>query len=211
MKLISSIHKLPLEIFIDCLVDEDYARLIVEGEPTAEEIKEAWNNLLFEYNDAIGGDGQSNFVGFTKQYHHAKLKHDKAVAYIELLNYYYTNEKVIVPKWVNDLNRIVDLRTQFTNENASEFPAYLKKCFSRNKSNLVKMELVKIQLEQLQSVQATKKEVKPDRGYFTRVMINLKNYCNREIPTSISTYEFCVLVNNYTEYVKKMESQKAKK
>lgn len=210
MKLISSIHKLPLEIFIDCLVDEDYAGLIVEGEPTAEEIKEVWDNILLEFNDAISSDGQGQFVGFTKQYYQTKLRYDKANNYIELLNYYYTHEKIVVAKWIRELNRLIDLKYVFDREKPELFEKYLRSCSSRNKTTLVKMELVRIQLEQLAVIQGNKPEIKPDRSYFTQVMINLKEHGGREIPYTISTFEFCVLVNRYSQYVKQVEAQKVK-
>jgi hypothetical protein len=60
-------------------------------------------------------------------------------------------------------------------------------------------------------VQAEKGGSRPDRTYFTRAMVNLKKMESREIPSTISTYEFCVLVNNYKEYINQFESKKVKR
>src|SRR4029079_10802111 len=52
--LYTSIHKLPLCRFIDVAVDEHFHSLVISGNPSPEEMKSAWDDILLQYNDAIG-------------------------------------------------------------------------------------------------------------------------------------------------------------
>ena len=54
-RLYRSIHKLPLPIFIDCLIDKDYTKLIIEGNATNEELEECFSSLYMQYVESAGG------------------------------------------------------------------------------------------------------------------------------------------------------------
>jgi len=53
MRLHNTIHKLPLTIFIDIMVSKDLSLLVIEGEPTQEELTTTWQNIISEYSQAI--------------------------------------------------------------------------------------------------------------------------------------------------------------
>ena len=60
LNLYQSINKLPLSIFIDCLVDETYNGLIIEGEATNEELQNAWAKIMEEYGNAVAPNEVEN-------------------------------------------------------------------------------------------------------------------------------------------------------
>jgi len=66
MKLYTTIHKLPLQIFIDIIVDEDLKLLIIEGEASEEVLNETWQNILNEYTQAISNKEVINKIDETK-------------------------------------------------------------------------------------------------------------------------------------------------
>jgi hypothetical protein len=208
MKLITSIHKLPLSTFIDCICDNDYEGLIIEGNPTESEIIFVWNDLLEQYSDALQDDGQKRYILAYKEYQQAKIRYDLANTHIELLNNYF-KQGVVVKPWIIELNKLVDASYVFNEAKIDEFEKYLNACFKRNKGNLIRYNLATTKLEELSKIQG-KGSQKPDRSYFTKVMINLKNQNSREIPYDISTYEFCVLVNQYKKYVEYLDNPKTK-
>jgi hypothetical protein len=209
-KVINNIHKLPLHSFIDALCDDDYSGLVASGEPSQDEIAGAWDEILFQYQDALKDDSQKQFVSAHADYYRAKTKHDLAITYIEMLNYYYS-QGIVVKKWIIELNRLCHIRFEFNVDKNEEFESYLVSCNNRNKSNLVQYQLAQMRLEEIMKIQGAKEQEKPDRGYFTQIMVNLKNQNTREIPDTISTYEFCVLVNRYQEYIKRLEKEKRKR
>lgn len=51
--------KLPLDRFIDCLVDGDLQQLIISGAPTDSQLQEAWDKLYVEYCN-LSQDGSYN-------------------------------------------------------------------------------------------------------------------------------------------------------
>lgn len=55
-KLYLDCKKLPLSIFLECLIDKDFSGLIIEGRPPEIEIEKAWNQIFEEYSKNVGGD-----------------------------------------------------------------------------------------------------------------------------------------------------------
>jgi hypothetical protein len=210
-RIITSIHKLPMDAFINAFVERDYSGLILEGEAPDAIVQLTWNDLVEQYNDALKDDGQKEYASAFQDYQKAKCKHDLAVKYIELLNGYY-QKGIVVKSWITALNKIVQHRYKFDPDKKEEFIKYLKDCSMRNASNLVNYQLAEQQLLHLSNltIDDKKKEIVQDHGYFIQIMLNLKSMEGREIPMSISTYEFCLLVNRYRTYVKQMEEQKRK-
>lgn len=51
--------RLTLDIFLECLYDNDFSRLVISGEPTELEIKSAWAKIYTEYIQLIN-DGSYN-------------------------------------------------------------------------------------------------------------------------------------------------------
>jgi hypothetical protein len=44
-------NQLPLNIFIDCLIDNDLSGLVIRGRPTPEQLSAAWEDIYIEYID----------------------------------------------------------------------------------------------------------------------------------------------------------------
>jgi hypothetical protein len=65
-KLYTDCKRLPLDIFIECLLDNDFSRLVIEGEPTKAEIGEAWMKIFNEYSIHAGGDSHNEIFIKTK-------------------------------------------------------------------------------------------------------------------------------------------------
>lgn len=50
--------RITLDIFLECLIDKEYSRLIISGDPPEEEILTAWSNIYLEYAELQNGGGQ---------------------------------------------------------------------------------------------------------------------------------------------------------
>lgn len=205
--MINSIHKLPLFTFIDCICDNDLSGL---GDGSQEERIVVWNDILEQYSDAMQDDGNKRYIIAVKNYHQAKIRYEMANSYIELLNNYF-RQGAVVKKWIIDLNKLVGASYSFDSSKPELFTKYLDSCFKRNKGNLIAFNLAQTKLEEILNVQAKGDTTKYDRAYFTKVLVNLKDMKSREIPDTISTYEFCVLVNHYKQYLEQHESTSKRK
>jgi hypothetical protein len=210
-KIVTSIAKLSLDRFIDGFVDHDYSGLVIEGEAPEPIIQLTWNDIVDQYNDAIsrGDESQKQYISAYQEYLRSKSRHDIAISYIELLNVYFVDKGIVVKKWIKQLNRLCDARYSYNPEKPEDFIPYLETCFNRNKSNLIRYRMAEVQLSELLKLEQPKKEnTALDRAYFIQVMLNLKNMEGREIPFSISTLEFCLLVNRYRDYIKELNKAK---
>ena len=61
------INDTPLDIFIDCLVNDNHGRLVKSGSATKGDIAKAWQNLFFEYCDASGSENYRHMFMVTKE------------------------------------------------------------------------------------------------------------------------------------------------
>lgn len=53
MKIIESVHHITLSAFIECAVDQNYSVLTIEGEPTPEQLLNAWHKIYAEYLEVL--------------------------------------------------------------------------------------------------------------------------------------------------------------
>lgn len=197
MKLITTIHKLPLSTFIDCICDNDLSGL---GDGTEAERSFVWNDLLEQYGDALQDDGNKRYILVVKEYQQAKTRYELANTYIELLNNYFS-QGVVVPKWIKELNSMIGSNYVFNKEKIEDFSKYLTSALNRNKGNMIRYNLAKSKLEEIIKINSNVEGGKYDRAYFIKVLVNLKDMKGREIPYTISTYEFCVLVNQLKKFI----------
>lgn len=50
---------MPLDIYLECLFDKDYDRLVIKGKATREQKEEAWGKICVEYSE-LQNDGNGN-------------------------------------------------------------------------------------------------------------------------------------------------------
>ena len=67
VQLHTSCSTLYLKPFIQAYCNKDFTGLIISGVPTAEQIAEAWEEILFEYSTLIKNDNTDYFFTVTKQ------------------------------------------------------------------------------------------------------------------------------------------------
>lgn len=54
--------RVPLDIFLDCLFDKEYDRLIIKGEPSEENLITAWESIYLEFSElTTNGSGNELF------------------------------------------------------------------------------------------------------------------------------------------------------
>src|SRR5690349_16565305 len=105
--LIESLHKIPLSKFIDAYVDGDLSVLIVQGTPSEEQLITAWNELILEYNDAIGGNEKEILLDVYTDFYTLHAKISTVEKMVEALRKFY------VKKWADRLNKILHKNFSF--------------------------------------------------------------------------------------------------
>lgn len=51
-----------MDIFLECLYDQDYGGLIISGTPTDAQLQEAWRNIYRQYHELMSEEGDSGNI-----------------------------------------------------------------------------------------------------------------------------------------------------
>lgn len=201
-KYYNSITELPLKNFISCQTKEDLSYLVIEGEPSEQELLNAWITIKQEYADALG-DGES------KLYY--KLQKDATEISIDLtLIYEYIRQLEVVyyPPFADEVNALLRTSFKFDINNPIEYKRNLKSCLDRSKEKKIRHELMKIQIESLQKKFLTAKA--PDQRYYQNILISLSDFSKYPVTDNITVYEYCERFRRMNDYAQRLDAEKTK-
>ncbi len=196
--LYTSIHKLKLGIFIDCLIDEDYSGLIISGEPDEPEILSAWENIYQQYVDALGGPEHSRQVNLIKTITALQIKLEMINSSVKVLRSLY------VPYFENVLIKTRMLLRKLDVSKPEAYDDLLDSALVRSRGISIDVKLNEMVLQSLQ-LKNQEKGMKPTREYFSNILLNLSDYCRYEITEEISVYKFCERINRYLKYAQSLK------
>jgi len=202
-KLYNSIHNLPLGRFIDVLIDGEIALLIISGEPTETELAQAWNEIMEQYNEAMGSAENQLLISLYKGVERTRIRLNTILSLIDNLRSWY------VKAWCDRLNELSYTRFPFDISVIDAYQGNLDSCATRSKALEVQIELKSATIA---SMEASKEgeTFKPTREYFFQILLNLSDHAGHEISEEIGVLKFCLRVKRYIEYCKKLETSKRK-
>lgn len=197
-KLYRSIHDLPLGIFIDCQCEQLYDKLILQGEPTQEEITDAWENLLQQYTELIGGREVESKISEVKRVLRTESKISRMYDLIVVLKHFPNKESFArlytfgialpqLPYTIENVNKVISI-----------FKGYY---------NLEKNRYKLMTQPKKENAGEAKKEI--SRNEFAKVLSRI-SIAFKMPPisiNSISTAQYCTYVVDYREYCKSIEQQ----
>lgn len=203
MKLYTTIHKLPLQIFIDIIVDEDLKLLIIEGEASEEVLNQTWQNILNEYTEAVSNKEVINKIDETKNL----LKKETTIKIIDSML------RIIEIKPCEELFNLLYLfnypisKLEYSEENLKAilpaFLAYYKK--DRFEYQL----LIKSREEK---GKGENKDVKLGYDYFNNMITEIGIAFSTSIDiTKVTTGIFCTYVNKLHKHYENQKKQQQKK
>lgn len=198
------ITELPLNRFIDCLVDGNINALVISGKPTGEDLMTAWVNIQAEYADAVGTNEYRLYVGILKEVLILGATMAQIDCLITLLEEFYH------PEILSRLNKL--LRTSFTLDPSDEekYKATLKRFRMRSKGVKMDLDLKEIQLEGMKKkMEGT--ATKPDRAYYHSVLVTLSDYAKYHISDTLTVFEYCERLRRYTNYCEQAKLNKGGK
>ena len=89
-----SCFTLPLERFINCIVDHDYNSLVIKGKHTPEELAAQWEQIYAEYSELSGNIVYSNYVDLMKDYVRSLYQLQVLIGALSVLSLKYDPEMV---------------------------------------------------------------------------------------------------------------------
>ena len=201
LKLYQSIHKLPLHIFIDCLVSQQYYQLVIEGKATIQEMEQAFESLYMQYVESAGGKEAVNQMVNTARTALIKFR----VETFELL----VNTIKLEPS--EDLYKLFEQYPQYNpilKEYSLEAIDYtIGQMIPHWKSERIDLmnELDYIELQKKEKGQKTSHY---SYEYFNSILAELESvFKTATISDEMTVGKFCTWLNKYKEHVKIMNKQ----
>ncbi|MBI3139492.1 MAG: hypothetical protein HYZ15_13020 [Sphingobacteriales bacterium] len=183
--------------FIDAVIDGDLHALTISGEPTNEQLLEALENLIGQYNDAMGADNPQTQrkIGLLRSVSMNEAKLAALAELIDLMRQYY------VPQFAQAINRGTGANFKFDVSKPDEYEKELDRAAMRLRA--LKMR-AKLESEKLTALMTEEEkagdESTANRAFFSRVLINLSDHSKTNLTTdTLTVYEFTERVHRYNK------------
>jgi hypothetical protein len=200
VKLYRSVHDLPLPIFIDCFCDQKFETLILQGEPTADELNDVWTDIMQQYTELIGGSDVKAKLYNIKQIARLESKLTRIDSLLKLLSVEPTEALFNL---LYDFG--YDLKKKEYNE--TNLQLVLKIFLGYYRLDRTKYRMMAASYESKGKV-----DTKADRNEFqknlNRVTIAFKIPSMRT--TDLLTGQYCNYMNEYAQYCDSLDKQNQK-
>jgi hypothetical protein len=189
-----------MENFIQCLCDENYRALVIEGGATDRQLQEAWVVILAEYYELRGDTAEGMEVW--------QLSRDV----MRLQNHLFLLEQCVEflkVKWSDSIADSVNkLGYLFRPASKEDYTEDLNRVVNKSKTKYIQLQQFIKQLEQQVKKIGDKK---PTRDYFDNMLINIEemqkvSYSMDVLPVQ----KFVLLEKKYWKQIEQLKSRAAK-
>lgn len=184
-----------MDKFLDAYIDGNLKSLIISGNPTEQEINEAWAGIYEEYVDLMGDKNQKFYLEVSKETMILKAK----IALIE--SSIFLLSKIYIKQVADRVVKILGGKFNFDFFNKEAYEKDIQGLKIRSKSLSIEYKLKQSQLETLEAEQ---KGEKPTRDLFIVIFINLRGYYKYHVPNTISVLEFCKMLKELIHHTEKI-------
>jgi hypothetical protein len=200
-----SINALPLHKFIDCIINQNLAAIIISGLPTQQELSIAWALILQQYSDAIGDNEHRLYANRTKQLAIETINYNLVIGLVDVLRKEYSKDLC------NELNKILSTTFKFDYTNKENYEKDLSRCFNRAKGFKISIDLLQMQVNELEKKFQNKEGTKPTVEYYQSTLITLSDHAKYPINDNITVFEFCERIKRFNNYCEQLKSNSKKK
>lgn len=198
-KLYRSIHKLPLSVWKDCLVNQDLQGLVIEGQPTHLELMDAFESLYHQYVEAAGGNDASNQLHKTARF---KARESRVKLFELLCDAVRFQPSLGLFELFHHFPLYQPLELEYSAENIERQINAMNPYY---KDDLIRY------MNELDTMKLNSEDGKPTHytyEYFDKVLTEVETAFKMSIPETITVGKYCVWINKYKAYIKTLESQK---
>lgn len=186
-------EKLPLNLFIQCIIDGNIKALIISGDPTDDQLYEAWAGIYYEYVDLNANNEQLYFGILKKEI--AIL--NWTILTVEQSLYFYTIEP---RKELVDI--IVDNGFEFTFLPEDPQININEAMLITNQLSPMKMRL-KMKQQELKDYTENRENDHVDAQHFNKMLLRLGKYQGYSIKAKdISVAEYVGMIHYYLDDLK---------
>lgn len=199
-----SCSQLPLDIFIDCLIDGNLNRLVIIGQTDGPRLALAWGNIYYEYIDQSQSP-ESQYI--------YKLQTDVTLLNDEIQNV-ETCLLYLSPEFIDLCNgrhdELIDLLKYYGYKQTIDITTDYSKVLIGIQNQLApkKMRRDTKQKELNDYIEAKSKD-KINRGYFDNILIKLSRFQGYHVRAKdITVSEFNILLKDYVKSFERQEDVK---
>lgn len=181
--------RIPLDLFLNALYDMDFSGIVINGNPTDREVKEAWNKIYLAYSNEVAGGADNPIVDKIKEIEALNAKVifiDTAASHLSM-SY---DEEIITILNSPDFGLRCDLKS-----GESPFEK-LNGMLVRAKRFIVEMEVAQNELKKMQEEQTGE----TNRDSFDDSLISISNYQGYGVKASD------ISVSQYLRMIKRMNA-----
>ena len=190
-KLHTTCYTLPLNAFIDALVDNNYTGLVLSGRPTESEISDAWEQIYTQYTEISGNSLFTAYATKLKDYGRTLTKMNILISSIEVLSLMYNADVV---QALND----VGFKCTFDQNDIEAYMADLDKLSNYANSVSVKLKYASGQLDEAKQQMNNKAATRAD---FVNSIAIVSKYMGFKIDPT------CTAVAEFVTYQKMLEQE----
>lgn len=195
-----SCDTLPLEAFIRALCEGDKSGLVISGDPTVEEIDEAWWVIYAHYVDL----SQTNDIKYSLMLQNEVVMLDARLKRIDLI------VKSLRIQYDLDLIEILrkdyNYRFAFQENNPVGFNRDLEAVIARSQRWDIQLQMKRGELKAYNDAQEGEK---PEKVYFTTILIRLSDHAGYRLRIEDMTVaEFAIRKQDYLQYVEQMKKNR---
>lgn len=207
-----TIHELPLNKFIDCIVDNNLSALTISGFPAPEQLAIAWDYILSQYSELIGTQEYKMYKILYCEVENLKITLNQ-IAIILGGNVITESGTEKVKGFLNigyheyfatEVNDLLKTNYKFNWDDQKSYQEDIKKGLSRSKALKIKLDLKNLQFKAIEKKNNAKPGVKMDRAYFTSILITLSNFAKFRIDSSVTMDEYCLRIKEHNDYCQQL-------
>lgn len=191
--LLSKASDVPMYKFIDCMCNNNLTQLVVSGEPSPEQLAEAWTELFFEYCDLIEATETKYRVRLVSEISLNEQKIELVSNWVKILEISY------MPKLVSALH-ILDINYELDPRDSEQYQKDLKRIHAELNLSRLELRIKKAEYAAIISNQSTTQS-SVDEKYFKTMFFRINNYAKREAVNGMTTVQdYCVALKDYVEF-----------
>lgn len=195
-------HELPLDRFIDCLVDRKLERLIRSGSASLRELGEAWERIFWEYCEQSGTQGHVNIFQAAKRAGQIETK------LLAMRIAFWTLSQRYSQPAVDALKRF-NCHGEFPIDNPGKYEADLKKVHGRISGVELELQMIRAEQEKIRQEQEKGKAI--TREDFTSQIVALSSFQGyRMNPHEVTVSEFLAIRREAERQARALELEREK-
>lgn len=187
---------LPLSKFIEITTTGLLYPLIISGEPSKQELAEAWESIIEQYSSHMGNAEQQLYLSLYKEINKLSAAIEEVRICVHWLKDGYNG------RLVSRLNNVLGTTFTFDIKRPEEYDKNLQKCINRSKGFKVNLDLKMAQFEAIKQKQEATDQATPTKEYYQSILITLRGSEGYFIESEkISVFEFCEMIKRWNKKV----------